>query len=372
MVVSKTYIKLKILLKQNWIPILLVYSWFIGNFVYFYIITNNFFDSIFILFYFKSHNSLWGLAYGTWSEFVIFSLLISLITIELFRKYNPAITSREISKKTSNHVVIIGYSHIGARIAEYLKTRKMKYVIVEEDRELIDDLITNEEAIVNDTPLSKQTLEDAGIRKAKAVFITSGDFEVQMVVNYNVRKLNQHCKLVSRVFQDDIAEIISKTYNSEIISTSRYSSEIIFDIIRKNNYKNILVIGLNHISNRLIKKFQDKSHINYNLIEEDEEVIEDLNVEGANIIQGDPREISMLYKADIENIDCVVNVNPDVKSSILITKRVRDLNRTCKIISRIFLDSVAKILEKPPFRSEVISSSSKTLEIMIEKGMFEF
>ena len=42
------------------------------------------------------------------------------------------------------------------------------------------------------------------------------------------------------------------------------------------------------------------------------------------------------------------------------------------IEDKFFVDSVAEILEKPPFRSEVVSSSKKTLEIMIEKGFFEF
>jgi len=372
MFVSKRLIKIKILLKQNIIAFFMVLSWFIGNLIYFFAITANIFESLLILFYFKSHNSLYGSAYNAWSEFIIFGLVISLITVELFRKYNPAKTSREISKKYSDHIVIIGYSNIGQRIAKYLKLRAIKHVIIEENCDLVNDLIANEEAVINDSPLSTQTLEDAAIKNAKAVFITSGEFEVQMVVNYKVRKLNHNCKLVSRIFQDDIAEIISKTYNSEIISTSKYASDIIFDIIRKGNYKNLLLIGLNHISYRLINKFKEKSYIKYKLIEEDEEIIEDLMVEDTNIIRGDPKDLSTLHKANIEEVDCVVNTNSDVKGSILITKRIRDLNRGCKIISRFFLEEIAQILEKPPFRSEVISSSKRTLEFMIEKGMLNF
>ena len=225
--------------------------------------------------------------------------------------------------------------------------------------------------LINDSPLNKQTLIDAGIDKAKAVFITSGEFEVQMVVSHEVRRLNHFCELVSRIFHDDIAEIISKTYNSKIISTSKYASDIIFDKIHKSGYKNLLIIGLNHISYRLINKFKDKSYIKYKLIEEDEEIIEDLMVEDTNIIRGDCKDLSILQQANIEEIDCVVILSPDVKNSILITKRIRDLNRGCKIISRFFFEEIANILEKSPFRSEVISSSKRTLEIMIEKGMFE-
>ncbi|MFX1258861.1 MAG: NAD-binding protein [Promethearchaeota archaeon] len=370
--ISKKITKIKIVLKQNYLPLLIFISWFIVNFFIFFVQTNDFVDSLQILFYLRVPKNSYELFYSSFTEFIIFGLIFSLVTIELFRKYNPATTSREISKKYSDHAVIIGYTHIGKRIADYLKSQEIEYVIIEEDYDLIEDLITNEEAVVNDTPLSFQTLEDAGIKKARVVYIMDDDFEIQMVVNHNVRKLNQNVKIITRIFQDDIAEVISKTYNSEIISTSKYASEVIFNKILKGNYQNLLLIGLNHISKRLIKRVKDKSYLKYCLIEQDEELLADLTQVDLNIICGDPKELSILQKADIEKIDCVINTNPDVKSSILVTKKIRDLNRTCKIISRFFLDSIAEILEKAPFRSEVISSSKHTLELMIEKNMLRF
>ncbi|MBD3216190.1 MAG: hypothetical protein GF311_26490 [Candidatus Lokiarchaeota archaeon] len=54
----------------------------------------------------------------------------------------------------------------------------------------------------------------------------------------------------------------------------------------------------------------------------------------------------------------------DTTQSILITKRIRDLNKNCKIITRMFLDEVAEVLMEQPFNTEVISSSKFTLETM--------
>jgi len=290
----------------------------------------------------------------------------------LFRKYNPAIAAREISKKSSDHVVIIGYTHIGKRIADYLKEKEIKHVIIENNYDLVEDLIIKEKAVVNDTPINIEALKDAGIERAKVVFVTSDDFEIQLVVNHNVRRLNPSCRLVARIFEDDVGELISKTYNAEIISTSKYAAEVIFDKIRKNNYKKVLLIGLNHMSLRLIEKFKPKDYIKFQLIEKNEDLIRDVLDDMSYIIPGDPKELATLQKAHIEEVDCIVNTISEVKDSFLITKRIRDLNRSCKIISRFFLDSVAEILEKPPFRSEVISSSKGTLDIMIQKGMFDF
>jgi Trk K+ transport system NAD-binding subunit len=348
-----------------------VIFWFFVNFVYFFIITYDISKSILIIFFFIEHENVYGNFYCAFTEFIIFGLVFGLITVELFRKYNPAIAAREISKKYSDHVVIIGYTHIGKRIADYLKDRGVKYAIIENNYDKVEDLILKEQAVVNDTPINIEALKDAGIERAKLVFVTSDDFEVQLVVNHNVRRLNPHCRLVARIFEDDVGELISKTYNAEIISTSKYASEVIFDKVRKGNYKKILLIGLNHISLRLIEKFKPKDYINFHLIEENEDLISDFIDDNTYIISGDPKDLATLNKAHVEEIECIINTIPEVKDSFLITKRIRDLNRSCKIISRFFLDSVAEILEKPPFRSEVISSSKDTLEIMIQKGMFD-
>ncbi|TFG06195.1 MAG: hypothetical protein EU539_08275 [Promethearchaeota archaeon] len=363
-------IKIKLVVKQNLKAFLVVIAWFVINYFYFLMITKDFLETGLILLFFVSHDSPYGCFYAAFSEFIIFGLVFGLITVELFRKYNPVITSREISKKISDHAVIIGYSHIGQRIADYLEHKNIDHVIIEENLDLVEDLITKERPVINDTPLSMQTLQDAGVSKAKAVYITSGDFEVQMVVSHNVRRLNPKCRLVARLFQDDIGDLISKIYNVEIISTSKYASEVIS--LKISNYKKILLIGLNHLSLRLMKKVDQNPNIIYKLIEENDEVVKDFTDNEENIIIGDPKELHVLQKAEIDKTDCVINTISDVKESILITKRIRDLNRDCKIISRFFLDSIAEILEKPPFRAEIISSSKHTLEIMIEKGLLTF
>jgi Trk K+ transport system NAD-binding subunit len=350
----------------------IVILWFFLNFLYFSNITNNVAEGGLIVFFFIEHNSLYGTFYSAFTEFIIFGLVFGLITVELFRKYNPCMASREVSKKYANHVVIIGYTHIGKRIATYLAEKKTKYVIIEENYDLVEDLVIKEEAVVNDTPINIEALKDAGVERAKAVFVTSDDFEIQLVVNHNVRRLNPTCRLIARIFEDDVGDLISKTYGAEIISTSRYAAEVIVNKIRKANYKKVVLIGLNHISLRLIEKLKPKDYIKFQLIEENEDLISDFIDDMKYIVSGDPKDLATLQQVNIEKVDCIINTIPEVKDSFLITKRIRDLNRSCKIISRFFLDSVAEILEKPPFRSEVISSSKHTLEIMIQKGMFDF
>ena len=79
-----------------------------------------------------------------------------------------------------------------------------------------------------------------------------------------------------------------------------------------------------------------------------------------------------MLQVNVKQVDCVLNLVNKVEETVLITKRIREQNPHCKIICRVFLDSVAEMLEKPPFRCEIISSSKATLETLIKKGLLNF
>jgi hypothetical protein len=106
------------------------------------------------------------------------------------------------------------------------------------------------------------------------------------------------------------------------------------------------------------------------IIEEDQEKIEDLMVSNEKqLMMGDPKDVKIFQSLNIENFDCIINTISKVSESIVITKRIRDLNRSYKIFARFFQDSIAEILEKSPFNAEVISSSYDTLNNMKDKGL---
>lgn len=366
--------KFKIVLKQNIHALLIVLVWFASNLIYFWWATGDIIESLMVVFFFVPGEGVYGFFYDSFTEFIIFGLVFSLITVELFRKYNPEITAREVSKKLEDHVVLIGYSNIAKRLDEFFEFRDIPHVIIEKNMEIIEDLVLHEEPVIHDDALNVRTLKDAGVEKAKAVFVMADNLEVQMVVNYHIRRLNSDCIIVDRIFQDAIGELISETYNTTLISTSKYASDNILEKIKEHHYKNILMIGMNHISLRLARAFKKMENINYTIIEEDEEIIEDMtgNLTDPHLVMGDPKEISTMKEVKIGEVDCVLNLIKNVTNSVLIAKRIRELNPKCKIISRIFQESIAEMLEKPPFNCEVISSSRATLEILIKKEILDF
>ena len=182
------FTKINIIIRQNLSALLIVLIWFLGNYIYFLYETSfNFLKTIHILLFFLNSNTLWGTFYANFTEFIIFGLIFSLITIDLFRKYNPVEACRKFASILNNHVIIIGYNNIARRIADYLSSHEKDFIIIDKDPEAVADIVDAEEPVIVDDGLLLKSLLDAGIENASAVFIMSDHLELLMVACANVR-----------------------------------------------------------------------------------------------------------------------------------------------------------------------------------------
>ncbi|MFX1486556.1 MAG: NAD-binding protein [Promethearchaeota archaeon] len=370
---NKKLVKFKILLRHNWFAIAIIALWFVVNFFVFYIWTGfNLAEALLITFYFVEMQTYYGSFYLVLSGFVVFGILFSFITTELYRKYNPKETCLILARAMNDHIIIVGCSHLGQRIREFLVENSKKYVVVEEDEELVSDLIEEEEPIVTGK-LDTDLLKDARIERAKLVFITKRDLETQIVAAGLIRDLNKECRIICRLFDDSIADVIEKTYQCQVISTSRFAaeyilSEHILDDTGTPVVKNILIIGCTNTARRLIRKLKNRK-IKYTLIERDREKAEDL-LDREPVIIGDAKDEVTLELAGTNAVDMVMIFIDTVDQLLVIADKVREINKECKLICRFFHEEVAEILEKPPFNARIISTSLHTLEKMIKEGVF--
>lgn len=371
---NKKLVKFKVLLRHNWFAIAIIVLWFVINFFVFFIWTGfELAEALLITFYFTEMPTHYGNFYLVLSGFVVFGILFSFITIELYRKYNPKETCLILAQAMKEHTVIIGCSHLGQRIRKFLVENNKRHVVIEEDEELVSDLIEEEEPVVTGK-LSMELLRDASIERAKLVLITKRDLETQVVAAGLIRDINKDCRIICRLFDDSIADVIEKTYQCQTISTSRFASEYILseyilDDTKTPVVKNILMIGCTNTARRLLSKLKDEK-IKYTLIEKDREKAEDL-LDKEPVIIGDAKDEIILELAGINAVDMTIIFIDTVDQLLVIADKVREMNKECKLICRFFHEEVAEILEKPPFDANIISTSLHTLEKMIKEGMFD-
>src|SRR5437879_8782011 len=89
------------------------------------------------------------------------------------------------------HVIVVGHTHLGARIVDHLRQRSRPYVLIDRDVASVDDLVREGEPVIVDDAKQESTLLDAGIERARLVVITSNSIETALIVTKRARDRNK-------------------------------------------------------------------------------------------------------------------------------------------------------------------------------------
>jgi hypothetical protein len=98
---------------------------------------------------------------------------------------------------TKGHVIICGYSELGAKIAEQLGVKKKKTVIIEKDYAKADLLKDMDYKTIRGDFTSEETLKAALIGKASAIIFATEDDFVNLMGILAAKKLNAKIKVIS-------------------------------------------------------------------------------------------------------------------------------------------------------------------------------
>jgi len=126
-----------------------------------------------------------------------------------------------------------------------------------------------------------------------------------------------------------------------------------------------VVIGYTHLGERLVEYFREKA-LPYVLIEENGEKIDHLLKQGDPIVVDNPLEKDALRDANVSRAKVVILTIDDVEACTILTKRIRDLNKSCLLIVRNFHDELTEVLESLG-ANEVISSSKTAMSQILAR-----
>jgi hypothetical protein len=160
----------------------------------------------------KSAGEIWEL-YSFWGQCVLFGIVISIFFLQALQRYNPQEGCRMLAGELRNHVIVVGYTHLGARIVEHLRETGLPYVLVDRDPGVVDN--------------AKQdsTLLDAGILHARTVVVATNNVETALLVTKKAREKNPQAHIIVRCYMDDFAEILETLGANEVISSSKSAFE---------------------------------------------------------------------------------------------------------------------------------------------------
>jgi len=220
------WIRTKLFFRQARWGFLVIGVWFLlGTLVFRYSAGLTYRDAVLNAVYLeRSDGQLWEL-YSFWGQCVLFGIVISIFFLQALQRYNPEEGCRMLAGEIKNHVIVVGYTHLGARIVQHLRDAHAAYVLIDQDPTAVDDLVRVGEPVIVDNAKQDSTLIDAGVAYAKTVVVATNNVETALLVTKKARERNPAAHIIVRCYVDDFAEILETLGANEVISSSKSAFE---------------------------------------------------------------------------------------------------------------------------------------------------
>ncbi|UYP43849.1 hypothetical protein NEF87_000134 [Candidatus Lokiarchaeum ossiferum] len=363
-------IDLKLKIKQNKWPIMVCIGFWLMGFIFFYLVENDKAIGNILLISFgirnsNNHSDMAGLYNLVWPV-LLETIILGFIFGALFKKYNPVITSQILAKHQRNHTIVIGSTHLGERIIEYLQLNNKNFVLIEREDNKVENLINSSAPVVIGDATDDEILIDASISKAKEVFITINDARDSIVICNKIRDINKDCALYVRLFGDYYYKYLAQEpINAFSFSTSKWAMSSIKEWSQGETGKT-LVLGRDNLSQRIAEYLgKDQSrptvimdeHIDSDLYDE-ESAINAIS-DSANRLRFIEDHINL---NEVTQIFIVWKEEEEFSDSLYLCTRLNQKYPSIKVYVRIFDEELAAIMER--FNATTFSTSAYAFNML--------
>jgi voltage-gated potassium channel len=128
-------------------------------------------------------------------------IIKSVAQIVLEGQLREILGKRKMEKKVEklkNHIILSGYGRVGRRVAEEFARRRVPFVIIERDENIIPDVQRDDYIFIQGNAADDEILEKAGIRRAKSIVSTLPDDAENVYLALTARQLNPNLFIIGR------------------------------------------------------------------------------------------------------------------------------------------------------------------------------
>lgn len=144
--------------------------------------------------------------------------LIRILRVFFVRQERGQIWQQALAETTPEPLVICGLGRVGYRIAAKLLSEGYPVIGVEAVRTpLVESLIDSDMPIILGDIRNIDVLQNASIPRAQQVIICTHDDLTNIMAANHIREMNPHTEIIMRLFDDDIAEEIKKTFHIKTV-----------------------------------------------------------------------------------------------------------------------------------------------------------
>jgi Trk K+ transport system NAD-binding subunit len=152
--------------------------------------------------------------------------VIRLAFLMFTRKQNQPEWNRMLASLCRNHVVVVGVGRVGYQVVKELLELRESVVAIEQvsEAELLEALFDRRIPVIQGNARMPSVLGQAGVSKAKAVIVTTGDDLTNLDIALEARELNATARIVIRLFDETLARKVAGAFAMPTVSTSQVAA----------------------------------------------------------------------------------------------------------------------------------------------------
>ena len=152
--------------------------------------------------------------------------VVRLAFLVFTRKQNLPEWNRMLASLCRNHFVVIGVGKVGYQVIKQLLELRESVVAIEmaSGSALLGELFDKGVPVIQGNARLSSVLEQAGVRQARAVIVTTSDDLTNLDAAITARELNRDAKIVIRLFDETLATKVAGAFSMPTISTSQVAA----------------------------------------------------------------------------------------------------------------------------------------------------
>ncbi len=152
--------------------------------------------------------------------------VIRLAFLIFTRKQNLPEWNRMLASLCRDHFVVIGVGKVGYQVIRGLLEMRESIVAIEmaAGAPFLGELFDRGIPVIQGNARMASVLEQAGVRQARAVIITTSDDLTNLDAAITARELNKDAKIVIRLFDETLATKVAGAFAMPTISTSQVAA----------------------------------------------------------------------------------------------------------------------------------------------------
>jgi Trk K+ transport system NAD-binding subunit len=152
--------------------------------------------------------------------------VIRLAFLMFTKKQNLPEWNRMLASLCRNHFIVIGVGKVGYQVIKGLLEMRESVVAIEmaSGAPLLGELFDKGVPVIQGNARMASVLEQAGVRQARAVIVSTSDYLTNLDAAVTARDLNPAAKIVIRLFDETLATKVAGAFAMPAISTSQVAA----------------------------------------------------------------------------------------------------------------------------------------------------